>query len=710
MAAEPPSPATHYAVLIGVCFTPLGRRKEWQPLKGCVRDVQSMRKQLMKSFPRCDTRVLTATCQHPDDAHPSEDQAALPTYRNILSSLERISSEAAAGSYVYIHFTGHGTTVDSSSPFARNGIEELALVVLAADGSEIQYLRSTELAYQLHNMVEKGLKVTVVLDCCASGGVVRKGLHPLVKCLPYDLAVDMAHPPGPERDPSLNKDNEEDTRPVHRAASSRRNWLIDPDGYVVITACGPTEKALELKFDEGQFHGALSYFLTRAFIRRGGVGGKHQHIYSYLVSRFRERCPSQRPMIYGNKTLSFFTDSTFSWHAAPIPVIQTATGLQLEAGLAHGVCSGDLFAIDQDDPTSDHAMTSTSNPVTFRATEICGLTSTLELVDTNAEPFAAASGLTAIAMTRLSLRRHSVGIDLRIPRSEAWTRAVNNRASLHIVYLDRTEDTTTLTFIVTVLSSEHYQIFYRGILYPGEALPKSMYPLEENAEFVLDVLEKLAIYYDTVNSCEPNHSTNQLRKQFGASLVANDDRNYPSLGRDAPKADVKEGDSLELVVLNFGTSALYVHVFVVGASMSIEDLLYASYEVIPQRFSDNPLDFYETSRNSGEWRLKVRMSLPKEMPDNTDWVEDYIKVCITTKPTSFSSLEQPELGEFLRLRRTNRHRRGGQDTSASPEDWAMLTFCVRTWKTEVWEEIMTEKPRNLDFSIEDLELLAEDLD
>ena len=42
-------------------------------------------------------------------------------------------------------------------------------MVLAGDGSEIQYLRGTELAYQLHRLVEKGLKVTVVLDCLAAG-------------------------------------------------------------------------------------------------------------------------------------------------------------------------------------------------------------------------------------------------------------------------------------------------------------------------------------------------------------------------------------------------------------------------------------------------------------------------------------------------------------------------------------------------------------
>ena len=276
--------------------------------------------------------------------------------------------------------------------------------------------------------------------------------------------------------------------------------------------------------------------------------------------------------------------------------------------------------------------------------------------------------------------------------------------SLHITFLDRTEDATTFTFIVTVLTSDHYQIQDHGDLILDEFLPKSMYPLEENAEFVLDVMEHMARYWDTVNLRDPNHSKNPLREQFGASLVASDDRNYFSLcRRPYSKPQVKEGDSLELVVLNWGISALYVHVFVVGASRDVEDLLYANQEVIPNRFSDNALDFHHSRRNSGEWRLKIWMSLPKELRDSIEWCDDYIKVCLTSQPTSFASLEQPKLGEFVRLRRKNRHRRGEQDTSASPETWAMLTFQVRTWKAEVWEDIMREKAEEPDLPFKELD-------
>ncbi|KAI0436945.1 hypothetical protein F4803DRAFT_571747 [Xylaria telfairii] len=689
MASEagcPRSSVTHYAVLIGICFTPKERRSEWPPLKGCVRDVQGIETQLLKSYSNPDIRMLTATLQHPEDPHPSEDQRALPTYHNILSSLGRIVSEAASGSFVYIHFTGHGTTTEPRTWFARDA-RELALVVLSGDGSEIRYLRSTELAYQVRNMVERGLKVTVVLDCCASGGVVRDKLDPSVKYLPYDPMVDMAHPPAPAQE---LEPVEKDARPVYRAASSLLNWLINPDGYVVLAACGPTEKAMELDFGNGQFHGALSYFLIRTFIKLGSVGGKQQYIYSHLIARFREKCPQQRPMLYGNKSLSFFTDTTTTWRAAPIPVVKTPTGFRLEAGLAHGVSNGDLFAINSNGTFSDDATRFKSNLVTVRTTEIHSLTSNLELLDPTTTTLPTASGLTATELSRLSLREYPVGLELRIPLSETWLTALRDRSSLNICHLDGTNKATMFFFNVIILTSNHYEIRDEDGD-PVPDIPATLYPLEENAEFVLDVVEHL-VRFRLIQSLSDEplpDSTRSFRDQFAAVLVDKHNKNsVPSYGLHLNNIlEVQDGDSVELVVQNLGTTTLYIHVLIMGTLWDIEDLLYANHEVIPPVFVENFGDWAANIRSGydGQWRLKIRLSVPKELQDKgAGWCDDYIKVCLTSQPTSLASLEQPELGEFVRLRRENRHGSVGSHTGTLSEDWAMLTFCVRTWVTNAW--------------------------
>jgi hypothetical protein len=58
MAAETGTVVTCYALLIGVCFIPKGRRKEWESLQGCVRDVREIEKHLAKLSPNIDVQHL----------------------------------------------------------------------------------------------------------------------------------------------------------------------------------------------------------------------------------------------------------------------------------------------------------------------------------------------------------------------------------------------------------------------------------------------------------------------------------------------------------------------------------------------------------------------------------------------------------------------------------------------------------------------------
>ncbi|KAK5633389.1 hypothetical protein RRF57_009103 [Xylaria bambusicola] len=341
MVTEQSAIVTHYALLIGVDFYPNKGPKKRRSLIGSVRDAQEIKKYLVGSPISFDIQMLTASPRESDASRPAESREDLPTHSNVISNLEKITSRAAIGDFVYIHFSGHGTAVEPDGEVLNSSTGDLALVLLASDDeTKIQYLRGSELAFQLKNMVEKGLKVTLVLDCCASGSVKRDKLDPSVRYLPYDPVVDMAYPPIPGR--SLGSEDEA-MYPAYRDASMRLNWLVNPDGYTILTACGPTETAREMNV-EGQAHGALSYFLTRTFARYKRVGGKQQHIYSHLCARFKESCPQQNPMLYGNKNIGFFDNTNYMLDTAPIPIIKKLDGsLQLDAGQAHGVCDRDRF-------------------------------------------------------------------------------------------------------------------------------------------------------------------------------------------------------------------------------------------------------------------------------------------------------------------------------------------------------------------------------
>ena len=698
--------------------------------------------------------MLKASLRHADQTRPSEDPGTLPTYGNILSSLERIATEAAAGSFVYIHFTGHGTTIESGTPTAA---AEMALVVLAGDdGAEIRYLRGTEFARSLRMLVDKKLKVTVVLDCCVSWSVVRGKLDPSIKSLPYDAAVDRAYPPAQAlEEEGLSQDA------VYRQASSRSNWLLDPDGYVVLAACGPAETAREIEVGKGNFYGALSYFLIRTFLRRGSVGGKHQYIYSHVVARFWEKCPEQNPILYGNKSLGFFSAGApaAAWRAASIPVVNVkargtdSSSLRLGVGLAHGVSVGDVFAINVN-PAMDPTGASASSLLMARTAEVYPLTSKLEPLDPatdtdtgkgkgkgTALPLPTASGLTATEVTRLSLCQIPAGIaDLR-PNQDpaAWT---NRSASLNIRSLDLkgtgddSDYTSTATphadddddvdanalspefSLIVILTSDQIMIQDSwGTVSTIEVnLPAAMTiqgheEHEEHeawAEFVLDVVEHMRRFHAVrqLFNTQLSYFENPITKQFNVALVGDNQLFYcspttrdlqssVSPGYTSPKsyrhhlgvAQVQDGDSLELIVQNWGPTALYVNVLSLNGRGEIEDLLHASYGVIPPCFGvRDPETWAANFKNQyyGQWRLQIREFIPDWVGPDEEWCRDYLKVCITSQPTSLAVLEQPHVGEFVGLRRdTDRqHRAGGEQADAAgvpiPENWVMFTFRVDT--------------------------------
>lgn len=177
--------ATYYAILIGINAYPES------PLKGCVRDVQEIKKYL-EAMPN-PVHIQMFTASPTDDSNssrPIEDLELWPTHDNVTSSLKKITSSAKPGDFVYIHYSGHGTTVKPSGEFSNRSTGDLALVLLeVANGTDIRYLRGLELAYLLRDMVAKNLIVTLVLDCCFSGSVVRNDSLIRASALKMKLAV-----------------------------------------------------------------------------------------------------------------------------------------------------------------------------------------------------------------------------------------------------------------------------------------------------------------------------------------------------------------------------------------------------------------------------------------------------------------------------------------------------------------------------------------
>jgi hypothetical protein len=668
----------HRAILIGIDFYPPECCLEYSLLRGCVNDVREMKTHLEKLSARVDIQIFTASPTGLDSSRPAENSQNLPTYNNVVSGLKKITAESSHGDFVYIHFSGHGTAMEPGNESCNRATDHLALVLLeGTNGTNIRYLHGEDLAYLLSDMVEKELMVTVVLDCCFSGSVMRN--DDSVRFLPYDSAVDMAYPPILSPESSLEGHT---IPPAYRGASMDPNWLINPDGYSIHAACGHTEKAYEMVAD-GKKHGALSYFLIRAFSRYGRVGGKHQHIYSHLCARFRESCQRQVPMFYGNESLGFFEDTNYAIDSIRIPIAKRQDGsLQLDAGKAHGVSEGDRFALC-DIGSAQPESRSDEDPMTLEVIQARALTSDLKPVDTT--PISASSGLTAIALTRLSLRRFPVCLDLRLPSKNVWAIALEERRSLNVQFIEDAEPGTLFSFYVTVISRDHYEIRDKAKqTIPN--LPASAYDLEENCGYLLDLVDHLLMFEMVKNLVNSSLAApaNPFRKSFNIQVVnAAGKIFYPScFDPGCSHADclveVTHDETVKLVVQNKekeGGQSLYVHLYNMGSDWEIENLLRADYERISPCSKDNCKNFL--SSTDGEWKKDVKMTVPQEMRNKGyNHCDDTFKVFLTAQPTSFMSLMLPEAGKLVKKGTIDRGTE--QDSSPLSEHWAALNFHIRT--------------------------------
>ncbi|KAI0862799.1 hypothetical protein F4860DRAFT_522783 [Xylaria cubensis] len=156
-------------------------------------------------------------------------------------------------------------------------------------------------------------------------------------------------------------------------------WLVDPNRYTILAACGPREIAREIYDEHKRKVGALSFFLSDCMGRVNGLGARQWDVYGYLSVSMREFSSrsgrQQTPMLYGNKYLSLFGVLNPAHRSATIQIMRSASGtLQLQAGEAHGISVGDRFDVYLFKSIGEVL------PVTAQVQRVKALTSDLELL------------------------------------------------------------------------------------------------------------------------------------------------------------------------------------------------------------------------------------------------------------------------------------------------------------------------------------------
>jgi hypothetical protein len=308
-------PVTRRALLIGINDYSASRLsgpprgavadREWSNLDGAVNDVRLMRDLLVSVHGFRTTDIVTLT-----------DQQA--THDGILSAIEQhLVRPASRGDVVFFFFSGHGSQVANSRSTETDRLDESLVPADSRLGAKD--IRDKELHSAFSRILDRGARLTVVIDSCHSGSGVRgfdSGLkYRAVLADPRDVA-----------------DASPDTSPEDR-------------GAVVISATQDFDLAFETMDETRTIRGAFTWALARA-IRDAAPGEPVRDTFIRARALLHAERPAQDPVLAARPDAAarpFLGRRRDRRDDRVVAAIEKVTGrgtYRLDAGWANGITTG----------------------------------------------------------------------------------------------------------------------------------------------------------------------------------------------------------------------------------------------------------------------------------------------------------------------------------------------------------------------------------
>jgi len=290
--------AAKRALLIGI--NDYSAAKPLRNLDGPRNDVDALRETLIERYGFEEEDIVTL----------SDSEA---TREAILGRLDSLSpptpgSEAGSGagsgrSVVLFYFSGHGTRLADALSDERDGMDE---AIVAADGREI---RDKELRARFNAIVDRGARLTIILDHCFSGSGARS-VAPRIQ---------------------------------HHTPEQR--------GALVLSATQDFDRAWETRDDGKHIHGAFSWALVRA-MRDASAGASASEVFLRAQARMRAETPFQQPVMSGDaraRLTPFLGDATPRSGERTFVFVEKVRhdrSAVVQGGRAHGLSIGSELRAD----------------------------------------------------------------------------------------------------------------------------------------------------------------------------------------------------------------------------------------------------------------------------------------------------------------------------------------------------------------------------
>ncbi len=238
-------------------------RSLFRNLDGCVNDARSIQSIVVSKFQFNAAKVDTLY----DDA---------ANRANILKKMNELLATSQRNDIAFIYYAGHGSQVPNSLAKEVDKKDE-SMVPSDTWKEGVEDIRDKELANIYNKFIDKGVKLTVILDCCHSGSLSRgpnsPGKFRFIEEAKYD-AKDASVPQAPE----LRKEGT----------------------FLIMSAAQDNEFAQEQRDENDIPHGAFTIAFTQA-LEQQSVNASVVNLFTSIRAILKSNGKKQEPVLGGSK-------------------------------------------------------------------------------------------------------------------------------------------------------------------------------------------------------------------------------------------------------------------------------------------------------------------------------------------------------------------------------------------------------------------------
>ncbi|NNF58088.1 MAG: hypothetical protein HKN04_07580 [Rhodothermaceae bacterium] len=665
-----------WALLIGINEYP--HFTTFEQLAGCVNDMTLLAGLLRDRFGFPDEQVKLLTNSE-------------ATHDGILGAMEALAEQVGESDIVVFGFAGHGSQMTDREGDEPDGLDEtLVPYDSGRDPDPNREITDDQIHAWLQRVTAKTPFVTLIFDCCHSGTISRDAFGAKARSVRPDLRPIDQLPPSPGAGATTRSAG---------TPEGPSGWLPQNQRYVLLAGCRDDEESKELKPPPaGTPHGALSFHLGQA-LAHATPGTTYRDVLEQVRGPVRANDPSQNPQMEGALDRAVFgVENIEPMRYVAVEKREGAT-VTLAAGAAHGLSVGAEWALY---PPGARIEQEEDRIGRVAVTQVGAVASQAEVVEEREEG--------AIGPGARAVEHAPATPDLRLR-----------------VVLDEDEETTVLRerlaaspLLHLVSPGEDAEVrIYR--LAPREAVDDDtpvpqLGPLDTatwaavgNGQLlmrprVVEDPEAVSVFYDNLELITRYRRTLAIHNPNPASVLAR--AVDVELWRGTPGSPLAsaqpeeasgeivfmEGDLLGIAITNRHTEPVYVNVFDLGLTHSVNPLWPfggANEALAPGKTLKVGIPPEDT---------EIPLSWPEHFPfapqpgaaQPEEGIET-IKVFVTTQPADFSALAQPPtratappndspLGNLLTLALAGRSTRDAARRRPTPEeDWAAInrSFILR---------------------------------